>query len=252
MRFGVPAAASVSVRTRIRRASSILNWLSPEVWRRRVRPRRRDGRRQPGTGAQKDLFRSAGAPRLGGNAAEREPRLPDRALFDPQGSGGRHHGEGVGSAFAEFQIAGMACERAGLGRQPHGDDQIARLEHGFALGRLAGQVVKRLQRHLASSGLAFDLDNGVERDQRHAEIRRVGAMQASLQPSTACNRFSRFGHRTRTRFALVAGAGDVIEISAAGSLQQIAADGRGVAKLCGAPDNSASATAGKDFAKRAS
>jgi hypothetical protein len=39
------------------------------------------------------------------------------------------------------------------------------------------------------------------------------------------------GIATGARLALVAGAGDVVEIGAARSLQQIAADGRGIAKL---------------------
>ena len=59
-------------------------------------------------------------------------------------------------------------------------------------------------------------------------------MQLSLHPSTACSRFSppRASQPAPGR-ALVAGAGDVIEISAARPLQEIAADRRGVAKLRG-------------------
>ena len=59
-------------------------------------------------------------------------------------------------------------------------------------------------------------------------------MQASLQPSTACSSvLAVTGIAARARFALVAGAGDIVEISASRPLQQIAADSRGIAKLCG-------------------
>src|SRR3982074_2930980 len=40
-----------------------------------------------GTEACEALFGCPGAPRFGGNAAEREPCVPDRALFDPQSGG---------------------------------------------------------------------------------------------------------------------------------------------------------------------
>src|ERR1700676_2808048 len=53
-------------------------------------------------GAREDPFGRTRPPRLGGNAAEREPRIADRALFDPQASGGRYDGEGVGSALSNL------------------------------------------------------------------------------------------------------------------------------------------------------
>ncbi len=36
-----------------------------------------------GTGARQHLFGRASSPWFGGNTAEREPGIPDRALFDP-------------------------------------------------------------------------------------------------------------------------------------------------------------------------
>ena len=58
------------------------------------------------------------------------------------------------------------------------------------------------------------------------------AMQCSLQPSTACSRLSPpRASQPAPGVALVAGAGDVVEVGAARPLQQIAADRRGVAKL---------------------
>src|SRR6266852_1947389 len=81
-----------------------------------------------GAGPRQDIFRCAGPPRFGGNSAEGEPRIPDGALFDPQGGSGRYDGEGVGGALANFQVACMLRKCASLARQAQGDDQIARLE----------------------------------------------------------------------------------------------------------------------------
>ena len=128
----------------------------------------------------------------------------------------------------------MRCERAGRRWQPQRDDQIAGLKRVFALRRVAGQTIKRLERDLAPAGPALDLDDGVERDQRHAEIRRVRG-DAGLAPAEHSVKtvLAMAGIATRARFAFVAGACGIVEISAAGSLQQIAADGRGIAKLGG-------------------
>ena len=232
-RVGVPAAASVRARTRIRCASSILKRLSPEGFASAsAASAARRKAAASGTGACQDLLRRAGPPRFGGNAAEREPRLPDRAVLDPQRRGGRHDGEGVGGAFADLQIACMRREPARLARQPQRDDQIAGLEHAFPLGRVAGQAVKRLDRDLAPAGSALDLHDRVERDQRHAEIRRMGG-DAGLAPAEhgVQSVLAVAGIATRARLAFVAGAGGVVEIAASRPLQQIAADGRGIAQL---------------------
>ena len=149
-----------------------------------------------------------------------------------QRRGGRHDGEGIGGAFADLQIACMRRERARLARQPQRDDQITGLEHAFPLGRVAGQTMKGLDRDLAPAGSALDLHDGVERDQRHAEIRRVGG-DAGLAPAEhgVQSVLAVAGVAARARLAFVAGAGGVVEIPASRPLQQIAADGRGIAKL---------------------
>src|SRR5712691_149611 len=96
------------------------------------------------TGAFQNFLGCTGPPRFGGHAAKGEPRIADCALFDPQRRGGRYDGEGVGGALANFQIACMRREPVRLARQPQRDDQIARLEYTFPLGRVAGEPVKRL------------------------------------------------------------------------------------------------------------
>ena len=235
MRSGVPAAASVRARTTTRRASSILKALSPDGFASASAAsaaRRNSG--GVGRRADQDVLRLAGAPRLRGDAAERKPRLHDHVRLDAQRRRGRYDRECIGGAFADLQIAGMGGETRRLGRQAHRDDHLAGLQHALAVGRVARQAMKRFKRDLAPARLAFDLDDGVERDQRHAEIGRMGRdaalapAQDGVQPVVAAA-----GVAAGAGVAFVAGAGGVVEISAARPLQEIAADGRGVAKLRG-------------------
>src|SRR5271156_1062373 len=92
----------------------------------------------------------AGPPRLQCNATERDPRLDDRAAFDPQGGGRGYDREGIGGALANLEVAGMRREGGGLSGQTDGDDQLARFEHAVALGRISGQTVETLERNLAA------------------------------------------------------------------------------------------------------
>src|ERR1700684_2263101 len=79
---------------------------------------------------------------------------------------------------------------------------------------------------------AFDLDNSVECYQRYAEIRRVCRDTALAPPQYGVKPVvAAAGVAARTGIALIAGAGDIVEVRAARPLQQIAADRSGVAKL---------------------
>ena len=100
--------------------------------------------------------------------------------------------------------------------------------------RVAGETMQGFDRDLAPAGSALNLRDGIEGDQRHTEIRRVGG-DAGFTPAQhrVQSVLAVTGIASRARFALVAGARDIIEISASRPLQQIAADGRGIAKLCG-------------------
>ena len=126
----------------------------------------------------------------------------------------------------------MRCEARRIAGKTKRNDQVARRERGFALRRVAGQAVKVFERDLAPAAFAFDLDNGVEGDERHTEVRRM-RRDAALAPAE---------HRVQAvlalqriaagaRFTPVAGARDVVEVTAACPLHQISADGRGVAEL---------------------
>ncbi len=128
----------------------------------------------------------------------------------------------------------MCRKRARFARQPQRDDQITGLKRAFSRRRIAGETMQGFDRDLAPAGSALNLHDSVEGDQRHTEIRRVGG-NAGLAPAEhgVQSVLAVTGIASRARFALVAGAGDIVEISASRPLQEIAADGCGVAKLCG-------------------
>ena len=154
------------------------------------------------------------------------------AAVEVERGGGGHEREGEGRALAKLEIARMRRKARRFARKTKRDDQVPRLERAFALRRVAGQAVKVLERNLAPTPSAFDLDNRVERDERHAEVRRMGR-DAALAPADdrvqavlAVERVA-----ARARLTPVAGARHVIEIAAARPLHQVAADGRGVAEL---------------------
>ena len=140
MRSGVPAAAIAKARATIRRASSTLNALSPDGAASMSAACRCPAERVPVRArAGQGGLRSPGAPGLERDAAERDAGLGDPATLHPQRRRGRHDGEGVGRALPHLQVPGMGRELRRLGGQPHGDDQVARLQHGLALRRSAGR-----------------------------------------------------------------------------------------------------------------
>ena len=193
-RSGVPAAASVE-RARHDPARQ-LDLEGVVAGRRGVarappRPRARKAARS-GRCARQHRLRRAGAPGLRGDAAERDPRLRDRAAVEPQGRGGRHDGEGVGGALADLEVAGMRREgcRRSAGRRTatiSSPGSSTRL----ALGRVAGQAVEAPRaesrggpRVPSISTTASSATSGTQKSDGWV------AMQLSLQPSTACSRFS--------------------------------------------------------------
>jgi len=227
-RSGVPAAASVSARTTIRFASSILKALSPEGLASAGAPKRCLVR----VGTRERFLRRAGPPGLWRDAAESQPRVPDRLAFNLQRRGSGYDGECIGCALAKLQIARMRGEAGGIGGEAKGDDQVARFERAFPLRRVARQKVQILQGDLAWAGPAFDLHDGVEGDERHTEVRRM-RRDAVLAPAEYCGEpiLAMEGVAARARFTPIAGAGGIVEVAAARALHEVAADGRGIAKL---------------------
>src|SRR5271154_2956660 len=98
-------------------------------------------------------------------------------------------------------------------RKLHGDNQVAGLEHVIPLRRVARKTMKGLERNFAPASCAFDLDDGVKGDERHAEVRRV-CSEAGLTPAQyrLQSVLAIEGGTTGARLALVTGAGCVVEI----------------------------------------
>ena len=199
----------------MRRASSILKALSPDgsASASAASAARRKASASGARAGQRGLG-VAGAPGLQGDAAERQPGLGDRAALEPQRGGGGDDGEGVGGALAHLEVAGMA-RRSRPPSAAGGRRRSARR----ARARSRAPACRRAGGGTASSGTsrrpaaAFDLDHGVERDQRHAEIGRVGGdavlapAEHGVQPVLAAARVA-----AGAGLALVAGAGGVVEI----------------------------------------
>ena len=84
----------------------------------------------------------------------------------------------------------MRAPRRRVGRHRDGGDDLAGFEHRLDVRRVAGQPVEFDQRHRALPVSAAHLDGRIERNQRTARSDGLAAMQFSLVPSTACQRFS--------------------------------------------------------------
>src|SRR5262245_44565155 len=127
------------------------------------------------------MFGVASPPRLGRDAAESKTRLLDPPALELQRGAGRYHREGIGGSFATFQIPCVRGEVARRGRQAYCDNEIAGLEPIVAFRRIAGQAMQVFKRKLAPTVRAFDLDDSIEREQRHAQIRWMRG-DAALAP----------------------------------------------------------------------
>ena len=140
--------------------------------------------------------------------------------------------EGEGGPLAQLEVAGMAADRRCLRRQAQRDDEFARRQGGFHGRIVAGETKKVLDRHRAPAARTHDLDGGVERDQRHGEVRRMRG-DAGLAPSEngVAAVLALAGIAAGTGLTAVAGAGGVEEVRAAGVLQEVATDGGRVADL---------------------
>src|SRR3954462_15530668 len=162
MRTGVPAAARLSARTMMRRASSILKALSPDgfasasareaaSWKASTVGATFLSTSSPARARQGFAATppSAGRPGFGGAPAARKPRLSDLAVLDPQRSRSRDDGKRVGRSIADLEIARMRGKAARSGRQTHRHDEITRFKRRFTLRRISGQAMQFVERDLA-------------------------------------------------------------------------------------------------------
>ena len=229
----LPRPARVSVRTSV---------AAPAASCRRCRGAAAPGR-APASAARSNVAASAGAPRSSSSAACARHGLcatPPSAIRtsstppsrDVQRGRHRDHGEREGRA-----VAHLAVRRVGAGslrRQLHRDDQLVRARApcpacGSSPGSRWSSAMRdrRARRRAAARGPR-------RRARSSATAMSDGwvATQAGECPSTARLRWSPSTRRAAgARLALVARLGDVLEVGAAGPLQQVAAGGRHVAQL---------------------
>ena len=217
-----------------RRASSILKSLCAVA--RRVA---QDGARPPprscrcvGALPREQRLGVAVAPRLVRHAAQRDARLGDRAAVHlaarPRPRPARRR-----------RTRGRASSgRCSARRSPRrGSSTAVMSSSGSRLVSRCG--VSPGRRWNSANGIArsppgpVDLDDGLERRQRHAHVGRVGgdAVLAGAEDRVdAVDAADAPGSRV-PGLALVAGRGGVVEVVAARALQQVAAVGRHVAQL---------------------
>jgi hypothetical protein len=67
-------------------------------------------------------------------------------------------------------MARMGREARCIAGKTKRNDLVPRLERAFALRCVAGQAVKVFERDFAPTIFAFDLDDGIERHERHTEV----------------------------------------------------------------------------------
>ena len=134
--------------------------------------------------------------------------------------------------------SGRSTRPVGGGRQFDGGDQLAGLEGGVPLGRVPGQPVQaRCMMMTRPPPAAGDVHGRVQRGQRDRHVGRVGRhARAASSPG-----WPGWMRRPRSRGSpspgrrLLHARGDVLEIRAAGPLQEVAADRGHVPDLAGRP-----------------
>ena len=170
------------------------------------------------------------SPGFGAHAAQRDARPRHVSAGDRDHDRRRRQGEFVRRPVAQLQIDLLA---SGDGRRKRDvRDQVARLEHRFALRRVAGQKMKVADRDRARALRSLHVDRRFQRRHRHAHVRRVGrdAMFARAEDGERAVAAGD-GRAAGPGLALVAGHRGVAEIHAARSLEQVAGSRRHVAKL---------------------
>ena len=111
-------------------------------------------------------------------------------------------------------------------------DEIAGLEDGLAIRSVAGQKMKRSDRHRSRALGSLHVNDRLERRHRDTHVGRIGRDAVIARAEDGQAAIAAGDRRTTCPgLALVAGHGGVAKIHAAGSLQQIAGCRRHVAKL---------------------
>ena len=170
------------------------------------------------------------APRLVRDTAQRQARSFDAAVRELEPCCDRHQRKRVGQAVADFQV-GVVAGKAG-GRQLNRHDDLARIEIGIALRRVAWQAVKLIDRNRARPVRAGNMYLGLKQRQSDAHVggmhRDTGVARAEdrVHAVVALERATAAARRT-----FVARQSDVVEVGTARALQEIAAGARHIAQL---------------------
>ncbi len=136
----------------MRRASSILNSLSPDGLASASAASAARRKAAWSGGRRPVLPPLTGAPWFQCDTAERDAGLRDQSVLQAERGGGGDDGEGVGRAFADFQVARMGGEACGFGGRrtavisSPGSSIVSRS------GVRAGQQVEAVERDVAASG----------------------------------------------------------------------------------------------------
>ncbi|OEJ93759.1 hypothetical protein J116_004035 [Streptomyces thermolilacinus SPC6] len=186
-----------------------------------------------GGGAQEGGFGAAGAPRAVREPAERQPQV----AYGPVGvqvedGGGGDQGEGVRGAVAGLAVRGG--QPGGRGGQRDGGDQLAGLDDGVQFGVVAGQPVEIGGGHRPFTVRAVEFHVRVEGGEGDGEVGGVGGdAQVRVAEHGVVAVDAVAGAAAAAGGALVARLGEVLEVGAAGALEEVAPGGGGVAELAG-------------------
>ncbi|OSY50702.1 hypothetical protein BG846_03678 [Streptomyces fradiae ATCC 10745 = DSM 40063] len=186
-----------------------------------------------GRGAPQGLLGAAGAPRPVREPAEGQAQPADGAVGGEVEDGGDgDEGEGVGGAVAGLAVRGG--QPGGGGGQGHGGDEFAGRHDGVPLGAVAGEPVELGRGHGAFAVRAGQLDVGVEGGEGDGEVRGVGGdAPGGVAEDGVVAVDAVAGAAAAAGGALAAGLGEVLEVGAAGALEEVAAGGGRVAELGG-------------------
>ena len=216
MRSGVPAAASASAR--VDDAAREFDLEGVVAGRSRVGQRRFGGAAEGGVVGLRAGERSASAARARQGFAATPPSAirasTIAAAFDPQRRGGRDDREGVGGAVAHLEIARMRRRRRpprpAVARRRSARPVRARCRAPARRRAGDGSLSSGISRRPALPSISTTASSATSGTQKSDGW---VAMQCSLQPSTACSRVSPpRASQPAPGVALVAGAGDVVEI----------------------------------------
>ena len=153
-------------------------------------------------------------------------------LTDLHRRGDRDQCEGVRDSVAHLAVAGVGRDRKH--GKFDGGDQFVGVQLGLQVRCRAGQPVELGQRDVPRAARAFHLDRGVQRRERHCHVGRMGgdAVVARPQHCVAAVEPLQRG-APGARLALVARRRLVVEVQAAGALQQVSPNRRHVPQLPG-------------------